>query len=74
MAKIVIDEERCKGCQLCVHFCPPHVLALSSRLNSKGFYTVELLDEERCTSCAECALVCPDVVIAVYRPERVKVA
>lgn len=73
MAKIVIDEERCKGCQLCVLFCPPKVLAISKRLNSRGFYSVELLDEQRCTSCAACALVCPDVVITVYRPERVRV-
>jgi 2-oxoglutarate ferredoxin oxidoreductase subunit delta len=49
------------------------VLAISTRLNSRGFYAVELLDEERCTSCAACALVCPDVVITVYRPERVRV-
>ena len=74
MAKIVIEEDRCKGCQLCVQFCPPKVLAMSSRLNSKGLYTVELIDEARCTSCAACALVCPDVVITVFKPERVKVA
>jgi 2-oxoglutarate ferredoxin oxidoreductase subunit delta len=73
VAKIVIDEERCKGCQLCVLFCPPKVLAISTRLNSRGFYSVELIDEQRCTSCAACALVCPDVVITVYRPERVRV-
>ena len=74
MVKIVIEEDRCKGCQLCVQFCPPKVLAMSSRLNSKGFYTVELIDEGRCTSCAACVLVCPDVVITVFKPERVKVA
>lgn len=74
MARIVIDEERCKGCQLCLHFCPPQVLALSTRLNSRGFYTVELTDEARCTSCAACALVCPDVVITVFKPEKVRVA
>ncbi len=74
MAKIVIDQERCKGCQLCIQFCPPKVLVMSSRLNSRGFYAVELVDEGRCTSCAVCALVCPDVVITVFKPERVKVA
>ncbi len=72
MAKVVIDDERCKGCLLCVHFCPPRVLALSTRLNSKGFYPVALIDEERCTSCAACALVCPDVVITVFRAERAR--
>lgn len=74
MAKIVIEEERCKGCELCVQFCPPKVLAMSTRLNSRGFYTVELTDEARCTSCAACALVCPDLVITVFKAERVRVA
>jgi 2-oxoglutarate ferredoxin oxidoreductase subunit delta len=74
VTKVVIEEERCKGCQLCVQFCPPRVLALSTRLNTRGFYTVELIDEERCTSCAACALVCPDVAITVFKGERVRVA
>jgi 2-oxoglutarate ferredoxin oxidoreductase subunit delta len=47
---------------------------MSSRLNSRGFYTVELVDEARCTSCAACALVCPDVVITVFKLERVRAA
>jgi 2-oxoglutarate ferredoxin oxidoreductase subunit delta len=74
VAKILIEEERCKGCELCVQFCPPKVLAMSTHLNSRGFYTVEITDEARCTSCAACALVCPDLAITVFRAERVKVA
>lgn len=74
MPKLVIDEERCKGCQLCVEFCPPKVLAMRTTLNARGFYPVTLIDEERCTSCAACAIVCPDTVIAVYKAERVAVA
>jgi 2-oxoglutarate ferredoxin oxidoreductase subunit delta len=74
MPKLVIDQERCKGCQLCVEFCPPKVLAMSTTLNTRGFYPVMLIDEERCTSCAACAIVCPDTVFAVYKAERVAVA
>ncbi len=70
MPKVAIDEERCKGCELCVHFCPPGVLALSPHLNSRGFHPAALVDEARCTSCTACALVCPDVAIAVYRAAR----
>ncbi|HLA24096.1 MAG TPA: 4Fe-4S binding protein [bacterium] len=73
MPKVVIEQERCKGCQLCVEFCPPRVLAMSSTLNTRGFYTAVLIDEERCTSCAACAIVCPDIAITVYRAERVAV-
>jgi 2-oxoglutarate ferredoxin oxidoreductase subunit delta len=71
--KVVIDVERCKGCELCVTFCPPKVLAMSRTLNARGFYPVTLIDEERCTSCAACAIVCPDMAITVYKAERVAV-
>lgn len=74
MPKVVIDQERCKGCQLCVEFCPPKVLVMSETLNPRGFYPAVLIDETRCTSCAACALVCPDTAIVVYKPERVAVA
>jgi 2-oxoglutarate ferredoxin oxidoreductase subunit delta len=73
MPKVVIEQERCKGCQLCVEFCPPKVLVMSATLNSRGFYPAVLVDEERCTSCAACAIVCPDTAITVYRAERVAV-
>ena len=40
MAKgwVHVAEDRCKGCNLCVDACPPHVLALSTdRFNAKGY-------------------------------------
>lgn len=73
MPKVVVEEERCKGCQLCVEFCPPKVLAMSATLNTRGFYPAVLIDEGRCTSCAACAIVCPDTAITVYKGERVAV-
>ncbi len=73
MPKVVIDVERCKGCELCVNYCPPKVLVMSPTLNTCGFYPAVLIDEERCTSCAACAIVCPDVAIMVYKAERVAV-
>jgi 2-oxoglutarate ferredoxin oxidoreductase subunit delta len=65
---IVIAPERCKGCDLCVHFCPPKVLRLSHRRNTLNHRVVELFDEEHCTGCEICAKVCPDLaIVAVYR-------
>ena len=49
MPKVVIDVERCKGCELCVSACPPRVLAMSATLNSRGFYPVALIDDEEAT-------------------------
>lgn len=63
-----INTERCKGCELCVHACPQHVLHLSSVHNARGYNPVQL-DESaaHCTGCAICALVCPDLVFTVFR-------
>ena len=66
-----IASDRCKGCELCVHICPKHVLALDERVvNRLGYHPVYLTDAAACTSCALCARICPDVAFAVYaRPK-----
>ncbi len=73
MAKgtVVIDVDRCKGCELCTTLCPQGVLHMSSNhFNARGYRPVELIDpDEKCTGCALCALICPDVVLTVYRYE-----
>ena len=69
MAKIkgtvVVDAERCKGCELCVVACPMKVLALSGEV--KGYRFSRMVSPEACTGCASCASVCPDSCITVYR-------
>lgn len=66
--RIVIDAERCKGCELCIEACPPDVLAIADEFNSKGYRPVILLEHENgCTGCALCAVACPDGCITVYR-------
>lgn len=63
---IVVDIERCKGCEVCVPACPMEVIAMSNNVNNKGYLYAELISEG-CTGCANCAIVCPDGVITVYR-------
>lgn len=74
MAKIVIDEARCKGCALCTIACPRNLLRLSEKINRHGYLPAEMPadGEQDCTSCALCAQMCPDVAIAVYRQEKTK--
>ena len=68
MVKLTINEERCKGCALCVRACPKDILRLSeTKLNSKGYHPAELTDPEQCVACASCARTCPDAVIEIEK-------
>jgi 2-oxoglutarate ferredoxin oxidoreductase subunit delta len=68
---LVIAEDRCKGCELCVAACPKRVLELDrGRVNALGYHPVELIDAAGCTSCAFCARVCPDTVFTVWAAPR----
>jgi 2-oxoglutarate ferredoxin oxidoreductase subunit delta len=70
---VLINTDRCKGCELCVQACPQHVLHLSAAYNARGYRPVALDPPSQdktsgaCTGCAICALVCPDMVFTVYR-------
>lgn len=68
MGRIVIDEERCKGCELCTIPCPKGLVKMTDHFNSKGYRPSCFADPEgECTGCALCAMMCPDVAITVYR-------
>jgi len=66
--KIRIDEDRCKGCLLCINACPKSLLRPSKKINKFGHNPVEFIDpDDQCTSCTFCAISCPDVAIEVYK-------
>jgi len=72
MAKIkgtvIINTERCKGCNLCVISCPSDVLELNSRaVNNKGYHYVCLKNPDKCIGCANCGVVCPDGCLTIYK-------
>lgn len=65
---IEIDENRCKGCGLCISFCPQNLIRFSKTFNSKGYHPAEFHDpDERCLVCGFCYRMCPDAAITVYR-------
>ncbi len=66
---VVIEIEKCKGCEVCLSACPNQVLALSNEVNSKGYHYAVKVNAE-CIGCANCAIVCPDAVITVYREKK----
>jgi 2-oxoglutarate ferredoxin oxidoreductase subunit delta len=68
--KIVIDTSMCKGCQLCIGFCPKKNIALSTELNSKGYLPAQPDPKKVCNGCGLCALMCPEAAIEVYRDDE----
>ena len=64
--RIHIDQERCKGCSLCIEFCPKQSIFLSETLNMKGYFVASFNEEKECTACGTCAVMCPEVAIEVY--------
>jgi 2-oxoglutarate ferredoxin oxidoreductase subunit delta len=69
---IEIDEERCKGCYLCIDACPEGNIALSDCLNAGGAYPARYTGNGHCKACTKCARVCPDAAIEVYHEKKPK--
>ncbi len=67
MTKVVIKEELCKGCELCVKACPKEALSLGDKSNLKGYYAVWLKNPDKCNSCGLCAIMCPDVALEIFK-------
>lgn len=59
----VVDIEWCKGCGICVHFCPKDVLELSRQ----GKAVAARPDD--CIACMLCELRCPDLAIQIVTEE-----
>lgn len=67
MAHIEVDSRFCKGCELCIQFCPKHIIKLGDELNDIGDRYLVQTDPESCTGCKLCAIMCPESAITVYR-------
>jgi 2-oxoglutarate ferredoxin oxidoreductase subunit delta len=72
--KLVIDENRCKGCNLCTMVCPYKIFRPGKKQNPRGVVIPELDRPERCancrlqplygrTLCGVCQMICPDQAI-----------
>ena len=73
MIKIKIDEKRCKGCKLCIYYCPRNLIRESKVLNERGIYVVHFDDSrDACIACKSCAIICPEQAIEIIDDEREK--
>jgi len=63
--KHLINDDRCKGCGLCVTVCPKNVLEISNDVSANGYFPAYQARPEDCISCALCCIMCPDVAITI---------
>ncbi len=64
---VVVSEDLCKGCGICIAMCPMKVLEKSDKLSKRGFYVPVPAKQEKCTGCLLCQHYCPDFAIYVIR-------
>ena len=65
---IAVDENRCKGCELCATVCPKQLIHMAAHFTPRGYHPATLLDPGMaCTGCLLCSTICPDAAITVYR-------
>lgn len=55
--KPIIKGEWCKGCGICVEFCPKDALVLDEKEKA------HLAHPDNCNGCGMCELRCPDLAI-----------
>ena len=57
--RVVVYPDWCKGCGICIAFCPKHVLAAGPDGKAR------VVDEDACVNCGFCEPHCPDFAIVV---------
>lgn len=59
--QINVNAKRCKGCGICVEYCPKHVYTIVPG------ETVTVSALEACVGCKLCELRCPDLALEVIK-------
>ncbi len=60
-----ILRPNCKGCGICVHFCPHGVLEMSEEFTPKGYHPPQKKKGAVCKGCRICEQMCPDLAIFI---------
>jgi 2-oxoglutarate ferredoxin oxidoreductase subunit delta len=61
--EIHLIENRCKGCSMCVEYCPRQVLKMSDKFNRRGYHVPTVDRPSECVGCRFCEEICPEFAI-----------
>ncbi|MDR7868659.1 MAG: 4Fe-4S binding protein [Sporomusaceae bacterium] len=61
--RVTVEERLCKGCGICVHFCPAKILELTP------VGKIKVIDGDKCMGCKACEHRCPDFALSVEERE-----
>ncbi|MFH1035902.1 MAG: 4Fe-4S dicluster domain-containing protein [Pseudomonadota bacterium] len=61
--RVVVVQERCKGCEFCINYCARGVLSMSRSYNRKGYHYPEADAARACVNCHFCEAICPEFAI-----------
>jgi 2-oxoglutarate ferredoxin oxidoreductase subunit delta len=63
--QVGINENLCKGCGICVEFCPKGVFAESVEVGPRGYFVPVVSSPQDCSGCLLCEHLCPELAITV---------
>lgn len=64
---VEINDDLCKGCEICIEFCPLTIFGSSEKLNRAGYYVPVILRPDACNGCRFCELLCPELAIVLAK-------
>jgi NAD-dependent dihydropyrimidine dehydrogenase PreA subunit len=67
---VIIKEQYCKGCSICVNVCPTGVLVIEETPKSIFGLIAKIDKPDYCIGCMLCELHCPDFAIIVDYEKR----
>lgn len=68
--KVRINETLCKGCSICVEFCPKDVFEESAQVGARGYFVPVVAKPQDCSACMLCEHLCPELAITIVAGKK----
>jgi uncharacterized Fe-S center protein len=69
-----VKEKACKGCELCLAWCPQEAISMRPpKSEAGGKLKIAFIDSKKCIGCGECILTCPTGAILIQWNETIPI-